>query len=109
MTTLDHCRHCEGEHLYGLAWRHATSCPLYEQDSATIASDHARGRGVRPLAPHEAELTAGAFTDPPEEWSLAVRFEHAGGIDDRLIVERLDGPYLTTRPATRITDKETDR
>ena len=92
------CPSCGGRYLYGLTWKHTTACPLYERDSATAAADFERRGGIREMTESEAALTAGAFEDPPEGWTSAVRFEHRG-IHWRNVVERDTSGHFA-RPAT---------
>lgn len=100
-TPLPPCPACGREWLRGLTWRHTTACIHYEPDSATAAADHDRYRGTRPMTATEQELTREHFIDPPEGWTLAVRFHHAGGVHHREVVEHLDGRGNVTRPAQR--------
>ena len=93
---LPPCPQCAGEHLYGITFKHRTSCPLYERDSATTAADHERSSGIRDMTETEAVLTEGAFEDPPEGWELGVRFAHSS-IHHRQVVYR-QGRF--TLPAT---------
>lgn len=102
---LPACPRCGGEHqisegwLDSLTWKHRTSCPLYERDSATAAADHENGRGVRPMTPTERELIQHVYEIPPADFRLGVKFRHTGVHRRRVVL--LDDRDHAVRPARR--------
>lgn len=107
---LPDCPRCGRPHnispgwLDSLTWRHETSCPLYERDSATAAADHERGRGVRPMTETEKELTHEQYEEPPEGLALGVKFRHSGVHRRRPVL--VDDRGHAVRPARRRGDDD---